>query len=277
MPILPRSEDGSVNYSELVNSLGKTWPARMAKSAYEGITLPGDVYQGNVSMWGEDGRTNTEAIDRAADLAGIVMSGSLAAPKGAIGVGPVRGRASKDIPLPRDTNSRFSRADDMGFYRNIDLYHGSARDFNAFKSVPTSADGMVTPGISLALNPKIADEFSTLGGKANPQVYKVWHRAKSPAVLNLEGSESHGQVVATLRDAFDGGHDAVMLKNYISPGGTKGDIIIVRDANQLRSPSAMFDPSNINSSNLLASLAGAAAVPVAFDYFHQLHQGRSDQ
>jgi hypothetical protein len=49
--------------------LGETWPARMAKAAYSGLTLPGDVAQGNVSMWGPDGHTNPEVIGRSAETA----------------------------------------------------------------------------------------------------------------------------------------------------------------------------------------------------------------
>ena len=51
--------------------LGDTWPARLAKSIYSAITLPGDVAQGNVSMFGEDGHTNPVVIDRASELAGL--------------------------------------------------------------------------------------------------------------------------------------------------------------------------------------------------------------
>lgn len=277
MPILPRSDDGSINYAELVNRLGQTWPSRMARAAWGGLTLPGDVYRGNVSMWGEDGRTNQEVINRAADLAGVMMTGPLGTPRGALGSGPVRRVAGNKNFLPTDAESRFARADAMGFRRDMDLYHGTTRDFSEFKSVPTNADGMVTPGVSLARSPEIANEFALLGEQANPQVYRLWHRTENPAMISLDGGESHGQVVATLRDAFDGGRDAVMLKNYTSPNGTRGDIIIVRDANQLRSPNAMFDPSKKNSDNLLASLSGAAIAPSAYGYLDQLNSVNSGQ
>uniref|UniRef100_E6VFL2 Uncharacterized protein n=1 Tax=Rhodopseudomonas palustris (strain DX-1) TaxID=652103 RepID=E6VFL2_RHOPX len=67
-----------------------TWPARLAKEIYAAITLPGDVYQGKASMWGEDGRTSLEAINRSADLAGTVMGSTFGAPAGALGAGFVR-------------------------------------------------------------------------------------------------------------------------------------------------------------------------------------------
>jgi hypothetical protein len=50
-----------------------------------------------------------------------------------------------------------------------------------------------------------------------------------------------------------------MLRNYTSPGGKVGDILVVRDPAQLRSPFAQFDPAKRNSRNLLAGIAGAAA------------------
>lgn len=83
------------DYEKIAQALSQTWPARLGTSLWEGLKLPGDVYQGNVSMFGDNGRTNPEVINRAADLAGLVMSGATAAPRGAIGSGFVR-------PLPRD-------------------------------------------------------------------------------------------------------------------------------------------------------------------------------
>lgn len=71
--------------------LGDTWPARVAKSIYQALTLPGDVYAGNVSMVGDDGRTNPAVVDRAADLAGVMTMGGLAGiPENAVGSGLAR-------------------------------------------------------------------------------------------------------------------------------------------------------------------------------------------
>lgn len=39
------------------------------KSAYEGATLPGDVYSGKTPIMGPDGHTSDEVISRATDLA----------------------------------------------------------------------------------------------------------------------------------------------------------------------------------------------------------------
>lgn len=62
--------------AEMWDKLQQTWPARAAVGLWEGLTLPGDVYQGNVSMYGPEGQTNPQVINRAADLAGGVTLGA---------------------------------------------------------------------------------------------------------------------------------------------------------------------------------------------------------
>lgn len=81
----------------------ETWPARMAQDALKALMLPGDVYQGKVSMYGDDGRTNPEVINRSADLAGLVT----------LGAGGV----------PAEANS---------LRAGIKAYHGSPHDFDRF-------------------------------------------------------------------------------------------------------------------------------------------------
>lgn len=81
------------DYAKIAEALGQTWPARLAKGAWSGLTLPGDVYQGNVSMMGDDGHTNPAVIDRTAELAGLMTMGSAGAiPEGAVGSGMARMR-----------------------------------------------------------------------------------------------------------------------------------------------------------------------------------------
>jgi hypothetical protein len=79
------------------DALAKTWPARLAKSAYDAVTLPGDVYAGRTTP------NDKDYYNRATDLAGLVMGGSYAAPavKGGAGMG-------------------------------IRAYHGSPHDFDRF-------------------------------------------------------------------------------------------------------------------------------------------------
>jgi hypothetical protein len=67
---------------EFMSALGNTWPAQMAKSAYQAVRAPGDVAQGRL-----DPRSN-EAIKRAADLAGMMVTGGMPlAQRGALGTG----------------------------------------------------------------------------------------------------------------------------------------------------------------------------------------------
>lgn len=93
----------SEDKSFLKQLLTETWPARMAQDALKAVMLPGDVYQGKVSMYGEDGRTNPEVINRSADLAGLVTLGAGA--------------------VPAEANSLRS---------GIKAYHGSPHDFEKF-------------------------------------------------------------------------------------------------------------------------------------------------
>ena len=177
---------------------------------------------------------------------------------------PGRGTAAK---LATDTAARMARAEAMGFRTGMPVYHGAGETFSSFRAVPTTAKGMETPGVSVALDPEVANEYAMAkpgNGQANPQVYPLFHRTEKPAVMTLQGNETHGEVVGTLRDLFEGGHDAVMLKNYTTPAGKSGkNIIIVRDPSQLRSPHAMFDLARKFDANLLAGISGMAAFPAA--------------
>lgn len=95
---------------------------------------------------------------------------------------------------------------------------------------------------------------------AQHQATELWHRAQNPVRLNAHGAADH-QVRETLAEAWDRGHDAVWVDNYIRPGGAKPEtILVVRDANQLRSPNARFHPAKKSSANLLAGVAGAAVI-----------------
>lgn len=77
--------------------LEDTWPARLAKSIYSAVTLPGDVAQGNVSMTGEDGHTNPDVINRSADLASMA---SPLSPAARLGVGWAGALKTEAAPGP---------------------------------------------------------------------------------------------------------------------------------------------------------------------------------
>ncbi|WP_139484978.1 hypothetical protein [Bradyrhizobium ivorense] len=54
----------------------------------------------------------------------------------------------------------------------------------------------------------------------------------------------------------------MIIRNYTTAGGQKGDLLIVRDGNQLRSVNAAFDPAKRDSNNLMYGLAGGATAPL---------------
>jgi hypothetical protein len=56
-----------------MDKLGQTWPARMAKDIYSGVTLPGDVYSGKTQV----DPSNPEFMGRATGLAGIAPVGMM--------------------------------------------------------------------------------------------------------------------------------------------------------------------------------------------------------
>ena len=93
----------------------------------------------------------------------------------------------------------------------------------------------------LSTDPETANEFAVLAGKArpgsSPQVYPLLHRTSKPAVVDLTGDEKNMEIAGALEDAFSNGYDAVMFRNYTTPGGAVGkNIIVVRDPEQLRWP-----------------------------------------
>jgi hypothetical protein len=173
----------------------------------------------------------------------------------------VRGTGEK---LPADEASRMARAKQMGFRTGMDLYHGTNQDINAFdlgKGGRTSGSSAASRGVSVALDPQTAGEFADLAaGKqgSGQNILRLLHRADRPAVLSLDGTERNHEIAATLDDLWSRGYDAVMMKNYTTPGGEKGrTILVVKDPSQLRSPNAQFDPAKRSSADLLAGIAGA--------------------
>lgn len=110
--------------SGLLDKLLQTWPARMAQSAVSAAALPGDVYAGRTNPMSQD------AINRAADLGGAVMGSTFGlAPRGAIGVGPIRG------------------------------FHGSPNNFDKFDmrfAGSTTDDGLLGRAMYFSTDPAVA-------------------------------------------------------------------------------------------------------------------------
>jgi hypothetical protein len=111
-----------MDLSSVFEKLGQTWPARVAHAAWEGVKLPGDVYQGNTQLnapglrredftdaappQAQPGRwfnpvaaqPNDEVVGRSFDLAGILGTGGLPmAEPGAAGI--FGGRLAKTADL----------------------------------------------------------------------------------------------------------------------------------------------------------------------------------
>lgn len=98
--LVPVDHDPFARPKTFVEKLGETWPVRAAQSLYSAVTLPGDVMQGNVSMFGEDGHTNPEVIDRSFDLASSFNPAStLAGTQAGIARAAGLGKA-KALPTP---------------------------------------------------------------------------------------------------------------------------------------------------------------------------------
>lgn len=78
-----------------LSKLAETWPAKMARSAYDAVRLPGQVASGQLAtqpqqpgMWSDVDEARQQAtqgtmMNRAVDLAGVLMLGSGAVPAGA--------------------------------------------------------------------------------------------------------------------------------------------------------------------------------------------------
>lgn len=113
--------------------LAQTWPAKAGKAIWDGVTLPGDVWHGNVDPLSDD------AIKRATDLAGVNMLGTnFSAPVGALGAGPTR------LANP------------------IRAYHGSPHDFDKFDmtKIGTGEGAQVYGhGLYFAENPAVARSY----------------------------------------------------------------------------------------------------------------------
>jgi len=159
-------------------------------------------------------------------------------------------------------SSRMGRAREMGMMTKMPLYHGTNKDVTEFSlerggEVSRSPVGKL--GVSLSTDPETASEFASLAGDEGANVIQAYHRASKPVRIDLEGNETNLEVASAVQDAWEQGFDAIMFNNYTTPGGKAGKkFILVKDPSQIRSVNAKFDPSNKESSNLLASMGGVS-------------------
>lgn len=138
--------------------LGDTWPARLAKSIYSAVTLPGDVAQGNVSMVGEDGHTNPEVINRSADLAGLA---SPLAPRAALTATAAKAVIPTREALESAANAGYTKARGLG----VDIAPQSVSQMGGRIGATLEEKG---------INDKLAPKtFSILGEIAKPPADSV--------------------------------------------------------------------------------------------------------
>jgi hypothetical protein len=149
-----------------------------ANTALGALMLPGDVYQGNVSMYGADGRTNPQVINRSADLAGMMTLGSGA--------------------IPAEANS---------LRMGIKAYHGSPHDFDRFDmSKIGTGEGAQAYGHGLyfAENADVARGYRTAmeKGYPHPKISGEWLSEVHDRLIK-QGETEKANMLALLHDKGD--------------------------------------------------------------------------
>ncbi len=179
----------------LLQKLGETWPARAAQGLWGAATLPGDVYQGNVSMYGADGRTNPDVIGRSTDLAGLAMTGTLGAPAGAMGSGFVR-RPVREAA--EDVAKQFREIGyDVG---DITHWGGQAGNSSYFRPSYKNAFGdiMSLPEVRVSdhsVGPRRMQEHFALLDADNLDTAKIMARAKELATQHADAGTRRQAIV----------------------------------------------------------------------------------
>jgi hypothetical protein len=254
--------------------------APFVHSVYGAVRAPGDALKGRdqrqpkvPGQWSDEDEAVQQLNDaamrhRAVGAAGLMIGGgTLGTASGAtLGAGVLRRRGK----LPMDEASRLERAVDSGFDITMPLAHGASRAFSAFDpaklgvatGTPTARQGVwseIRKGPTEIADFHAERAAKTMGGR--PQVYPLVHRAEKRGEIHLKGEASMHGVANTIAQVWDDGFDAVVVRNFRGPGGTPGDMLVVKNANQLRSPFAAFDPAKRESSHLLAGIVGAGGFP----------------
>jgi len=183
------------------------------------------------------------------------------------GVGDIGRIAGSALPFFAGM-TRLGRAQQMGFMTDMPLYHGMAGplegggfDLSRGGNVMGSPVGLL--GVSAATDPSTAAEFASqaarkAGDASGESIVPLLHRAEKPAVIDLTGDELDMEMAATIQNAWDDGYDSLLIRNYTTPDGRKGNFVLVKDPSQLRSPHARFNLAEKLSPNLLAGTAAAA-------------------
>ncbi len=167
---------------------------------------------------------------------------------------PVRmGFGSRDLPM--DEASRMGRAREQGFDVDTPLYHGTSSDFDEFR---ISEDGHFGPGVYLTRNPQVASQYAAkASGPNGANVRPVYVRGK------IATGDKYDDVFVDVAEKFpDETNDqlnvrAVAILKKRGYAGIEGDgQLSIFDPSNIRGKFAKFDPSETQSSKLLAGVSG---------------------
>lgn len=199
-----------------------------------------------------------------------------------------------DVALDMSESARKKRAKEMGF-SDSPVYHGTNKQFDqfdpyhkgAYSSSDTEGNISLTPYQNVAKNyasgdaKKIGEKYylseyddeleRMMQVEVTPRVMELLYRGKIKNVDAAGKSHDPKWMIEQERLAKAEGFDGVQYQNFqdsafYSPLEGSTETLKIFDPKNLRSVDAAFDPSKIDSSNLLANyapvgvMAGAAAL-----------------
>jgi hypothetical protein len=187
--------------------------------------------------------------------------------------------------LPMDEAARMARAAEQGFNPTT-LYHGTPNaDIEAFDAARAGSRGGSDSGTWLTASPKSAGTYAENAAGNYPEgagVLPVRTRTENMDVWDMGGaSYSHVEddINRAIAEAKEAGRDGVVFKRLIdsarsvAAGGEASrnapTVVNVFDPANIRSVNAAFDPAQVGSPNLLASVAALFGLPMAASYINK--------
>ena len=170
--------------------------------------------------------------------AGIVGGSALGSQESEAGaLGKLVKKAASHLDMRQA--ARMKRAEEMGFDTSSSVYHGTAKDFDAF-----DPDRAIGTQFWTTTN-KAAIESGDVGAQGSGVVKELYHNIKNPA--GWDEYDRYG-----IDELIQKGYDGIRLPD---PDGNA--TLVAFKPNQYRSVNAAFDPAKKDSANLLAGLGGA--------------------